>query len=456
MKIHFIAIGGSAMHNLAIALKIKGYEITGSDDEIFEPSLSRLKNHGLLPAYTGWNPDAITTELDAIVLGMHARSDNPELIKAKDLGIKIYSYPEYLYEQTKNKTRIVVGGSHGKTTITSMIMHVLKQTGIDFDYMVGAQLDGFDNMVGFSDSTQYAVFEGDEYLTSPIDPRPKFHVYKPNIAIISGIAWDHINVFPTFENYKQQFSIFIDCIEPNGTLIYCNDDKEVVSVVKSSNRTDINFIPYSTPEYNLNNYGNYTLILNGENHPIKVFGKHNMQNISATKATCLQLGIDDNSFYSAIENFKGAAKRLQCLAENKTTKVFLDFAHSPSKVSATIKAVREAFPNRKLVACFELHTFSSLNKEFLSQYKNTLLDADIPIVYFNPHTIEHKRLPAISIEEVRNGFGQQNLDVKTDSATLITQLHEMNWENKNLLIMTSGNFSGVNLQELSDKIVNKS
>lgn len=455
MRIHFIAIGGSAMHNLAIALKNKGYKITGSDDEIFEPSLTRLRNNGLLPAYSGWNTDVITPELDAIVLGMHARSDNPELLKAKELGIKIYSYPEYLYEQTKDKTRVVVGGSHGKTTITSMIMHVLKQSGVGFDYMVGAQLDGFDNMVGFSHETRFAVFEGDEYLTSPIDPRPKFHVYKPNIAIISGIAWDHINVFPTFENYKNQFSIFIDCIEPNGALIYCNDDTEVVDVVKSSNRKDINYIPYSTQEYSVDNAGNYSLVSGGNSFPLKVFGKHNVQNIGATKAVCSLLGVTDSQFYGAIGTFKGAAKRLQCLAENGSTRVFLDFAHSPSKVGATLKAVREAYPNRELVACFELHTFSSLNKDFLSQYKDTLLGADFPMVYFNPHTIEHKRLPQISIEEVKAGFGQQNLQVYTNSEELLAKLNGIGWQNKNLLIMTSGNFSGVNLQELAEKIAGK-
>lgn len=455
MKIHFIAIGGSAMHNLAIALKAKGYEITGSDDEIFEPSLSRLKNHGLLPQHTGWNPDIITPNLDAIVLGMHARSDNPELIKAKELGIKIYSYPEYLYEQTKNKTRIVIGGSHGKTTITSMIMHVLKQSGVEFDYMVGAQIDGFDNMVGFSNDTKYAIFEGDEYLTSPIDPRPKFHVYKPNIAIISGIAWDHINVFPTFENYKNQFSIFIDYIESNGTLIYCNDDKEVVDVVKSSKRKDINYIPYSTQEYNIDSSGNYSLISEGKTHPLKVFGKHNMQNIGATKAVCKLLAINNAQFYKAIGEFKGAAKRLQCLANKPTTKVFLDFAHSPSKVSATLKAVREAFPDRELVACFELHTFSSLTKEFLAQYHGTLDDADRPIVYFNPQTIEHKRLLAISADEVKVGFGKSSLEVFTNSSDLVALLKQIDWKNKNLLIMTSGNFSGVNLQELANNIIDK-
>lgn len=454
IKIHFTAIGGSAMHNLAIALKAKGYDVSGSDDEIFEPSLTRLKNHGLLPAYQGWNPNVITPELNGIVLGMHARADNPELIKAKELGIKIYSYPEYLYEQTKDKTRVVVGGSHGKTTITSMIMHVLKQTGVAFDYMVGAQLDGFDNMVGLSQSTTYAIFEGDEYLTSPIDPRPKFHVYQPNIGIISGIAWDHINVFPTFDIYREQFSTFINCIEPNGALIYCNDDQEVIRVVKSSKRNNIKYIPYNTHQYTIDSSGTYKLINSSREYPLKIFGKHNMQNIGVAKAACAMLGTSEEQFYRAIVEFKGAVRRLQCLADNSSTKVFLDFAHSPSKVKATIKATREAYPGKKLVACLELHTFSSLNRDFLAQYRDTLSGADYPIVYFDPHTIEHKHLPAISPDEVKTSFGMPTPNVYTDISALTLQLQQINWKNRILLLMSSGNFSGLNIGELSAKIVN--
>ncbi|MEW5845561.1 MAG: Mur ligase family protein [Bacteroidota bacterium] len=452
MRVHFIAIGGSAMHNLAIAMKLKGYHVTGSDDEIFEPSLTRLKKHGLLPEYQGWNPNVITPEVDAIVLGMHARADNPELLRAKELGIKIYSYPEYLFEQSRNKTRIVVGGSHGKTTITSMIMHVLKHLNYKFDYMVGAQLNGFDNMVSFSDDAPFAVFEGDEYLTSPIDPRPKFHVYRPNIAILSGISWDHINVFPTFEVYRQQFAKFIECIEPKGSIIYCAEDPEVCSVVNSSPREDIKKIPYYTHHHDIYN-GTCRLINNGTYINLKIFGKHNMQNVSAAMAACNAIGITNAQFYNAISSFEGAAKRLQLLAHNTSTTVYLDFAHSPSKVKATIEAVKEQSPSRELVVCFELHTFSSLTKEFLNQYHGTLKGADIPFVFYNPHTVEMKKLPPIEPNDVVHGFGNPAPRVFTNSNELVNALLNLSWSNTNLLIMTSGNFAGVDLQHLANMIV---
>jgi len=451
MRIHFIAIGGSAMHNLAIALKEKGYDVSGSDDEIFEPSLSRLRSHGILPPSIGWDAARITSELDAIVLGMHSRADNPELLKAKDLGLKIYSYPEYLYEQTKDKTRIVIGGSHGKTTITSMVMHVLKFAGIDFDYMVGAQLDGFDNMVGLKQNTTIAVFEGDEYLTSPIDLRPKFHLYKPTIGLISGIAWDHINAFPTYEGYKNQFAIFIDKIVENGTLVYCAEDSEV-KALSTNAKKGIKTIPYTTHPFESTNGRTY-LMANNVKIPLAVFGKHNMQNISGAKAVCNQVGVTDEVFYKAITTFMGASKRLQRLAENQHTKVFLDFAHSPSKVAATVQAVSEAYHDRELVSCLELHTFSSLNAEFLSQYKGTLDKSEIALVYFNPETISHKKLSPIDPRDVKTCFLPSNVEVYTDSQVLINKLKAIEWKNKNLLIMTSGNFSGINLQELADSIV---
>lgn len=454
MRVHFIAIGGSAMHNLAIAMKLQGYRVTGSDDEIFEPSLSRLRNHGLLPPYEGWNPDVITSEIDAIVLGMHARADNPELLKAKELNLKIYSYPEFLYEQSRDKTRVVVGGSHGKTTITSMTMHVLRESGYEFDYMVGAQLQGFENMVSFSESAKYAIFEGDEYLTSPIDPRPKFHVYRPTIAVISGISWDHINVFPTFDIYKKQFSKFIDCIEPNGTLIFCADDKVVSELIDAHPRTDIVRVPYSTHPFEQANGKSY-LKYQGNMVPLKIFGNHNMQNISAAKAVCQCLGVTDEQFYRHIMGFEGASKRLQLLASSRLTSVFLDFAHSPSKVKATVEAVRQVYPERKLIACFELHTFSSLNKSFLNQYKGTLRESDLALVYYSPHTLEMKKLPKIEPHEVVEAFGTPNLDVFTSSQDLLAKLYSLSWQNAHLLIMTSGNFSGVNLQHLAETIVGK-
>ncbi len=451
MRIHFIAIGGSAMHNLAIALKEKGYDVSGSDDEIFEPSLSRLKKHEILPPSIGWDISRITSELDAIVLGMHARADNPELLKAKDLGLKIYSYPEYLYEQTKDKIRIVIGGSHGKTTITSMVMHVLKFTGIDFDYMVGAQLEGFENMVSLKQNTKIAVFEGDEYLTSPIDLRPKFHLYMPTIALISGIAWDHINAFPTYEGYKNQFAIFIDKIIENGTLIYCAEDSEIIDLVSKSKK-NINKLPYTTHPFE-STEGSACLVIKNAKIPLSIFGKHNMQNISGAKAVCNQVGITDEIFYKAISSFKGASKRLQQLAENQHTKVFLDFAHSPSKVAATVQAVSETYRNRELVACLELHTFSSLNAEFLNQYKGTMGKSNISLVYFNPETISHKKLSPMEPNDVKNNFLPSDVEVYTDSQMLITKLKSIEWKDKNLLIMTSGNFSGINLQELAMEIV---
>lgn len=451
MKVHFIAIGGSAMHNLALALHTKGYTITGSDDEIFEPSRSRLEQKGLLPADMGWHPEKITTDLDAVILGMHAREDNPELIRAKELGIKIYSYPEYLYEQTKDKCRIVVGGSHGKTTTTAMVMHVLRHAGIEFDYMVGAQLEGFDTMVSLSNDTKYAIFEGDEYLTSPIDRRPKFHLYKPNIALVTGIAWDHINVFPTFEIYVEQFEIFANLVEDNGTLIYFDDDKHLKDIAAKA-KSSITKKSYKTPSYTITD-GVCQLNLNdGATVSLKVFGKHNLQNIAGAKAICDAVGIDDKTFYEAISTFAGASKRLQLLATSKTSNVYLDFAHSPSKLMATTKAVKEQFPDRKLIACMELHTFSSLSKEFLLQYQGTMAQADVAYVYFNPETIKHKQLPEISESEVKAAFGG-NVEVFTESSVLVEKIKQQNLANANLLIMTSGNFSGVDLKSFAAEVI---
>lgn len=451
MNIHFIAIGGSAMHNLALALQKKGYTITGSDDEIFEPSKGRLQKAGLLPINMGWQPELITENLNAIIVGMHARADNPELLKAKQLGLNIYSYPEYLFEQTKNKTRVVIGGSHGKTTITSMVIHVLRFCSIKFDFMVGAQLEGFDNMVSFSDDAQIAVFEGDEYLSSPIDLRPKFHLYKPNIALITGIAWDHINVFPTFDNYVEQFNIFINKIEPNGNLIYCADDNLLAGISMAA-RIDISKHAYTHHPYTTEN-NNIYLVNNNQKHAVNVFGKHNMQNINGAKKACNLLGINDEMFYKAISSFKGAAKRLQLLGKNDHTNVFLDFAHAPSKLLATVKAVKEHFPNRYLVACMELHTFSSLNEKFMEQYRGTMEQADRAIVYYNPNALEHKKLPNINPEAIANAFGSANLSVYSNSNFLVSELHNMTWRNKNLLIMTSGNFDGIDFNKLTSEIL---
>jgi UDP-N-acetylmuramate: L-alanyl-gamma-D-glutamyl-meso-diaminopimelate ligase len=453
MNVHFIAIGGSAMHNLAIALHKKGVTITGSDDEIFEPSKSRLSRFNLLPLKEGWDEANIHAGLDAVILGMHAKADNPELLKAEKLGLRIFSYPEYLYEQSKEKTRIVIGGSHGKTTITAMILHVARESGLNCDYMVGAQLEGFDVMVKLSEEARFIILEGDEYLTSPIDRRPKFHLYKPDIALLSGIAWDHINVFPTFENYIEQFTKFISLISPGGTLIWCNED-EALRKICPATRPDIHLLPYSWPPYHVEN--GITLIrFNNQEIPLQVFGKHNLLNLNGSRLVCNAMGITDEQFFALIQSFKGASKRLERIAGNEETIIFKDFAHSPSKLMATLKAVKEQYPEKKLVACMELHTFSSLSREFLSHYKGCMDAADRAIVYFNPHAIQLKKLPPITVLQVKKGFANERLEVFTDSGQLKQSLMQEKWHQKNLLMMSSGNFDGLDLDELASKIVTR-
>ncbi len=450
MNVHFIAIGGSAMHNMAIALKRKGLNVTGSDDEINEPSRTRLEKEGLLPATMGWDDARITTALDAIILGMHAREDNPELIKARALGLKIYSYPEYIYEQTKNKTRVVIGGSHGKTTITSMILHVLKYYKREFDFMVGAQLEGFDTMVGLTTTADVAIIEGDEYLASPIDRRPKFHLYQPNIALISGIAWDHINVFPTFEIYLEQFEKFIDLIEPNGCLIYCDQDEHLRKLA-SKKREKITQTAYGIPE-NITVNGITSLLDNGKKIELKIFGDHNLMNLNGARLVCEQIGISKDQFYAAIKTFTGAAKRLELVTSTNDFSFYKDFAHSPSKLKATLNAVKTQFPNRTLVACMELHTFSSLDEKFLMEYAGCMDGADVGIVYFNPHTIAHKKLKPITIEQVHAAFANKKLLVMTESKQVLDYIKAQEWKLKNLLMMSSGNFDGVDFSKLGAKI----
>ena len=452
MKIHLIAIGGSAMHNMAIALKNKGYEISGSDDEINEPSKSRLQHAGLLPKSTGWFPEKITEDLNAVIVGMHARTDNPELHKAKALGLKIFSYPEYIYEQSKNKLRIVIGGSHGKTTITSMILHVLRYYKKDFDYLVGAQLKGFDTMVRLTENAPVIIIEGDEYLSSPIDPRPKFHLYHPNIALISGIAWDHINVFPTFENYVDQFKKFIELVTPNGELIFCEKD-EVLSELTKNTTCQGKKISYTLPKHLIENGITY-LIHDGGKFPLRIFGEHNLMNLEGAGKVCEALGISKTKYYKAMESFEGASKRLEIVKHANEFNFYKDFAHSPSKLKATISAVKKQFPERKLTAAIELHTFSSLNENFLGEYKNTMIEAEEAIVYFNPHTIEHKKLKAITEEQVRENFGKHpDLKIYTNSSELVIYLQQQKWKNKNLLMMSSGNFDGINFGDFAKLLV---
>ncbi len=453
MRVHFIAIGGAVMHNLAQALQHKGYTVTGSDDEIFEPSKSRLAAAGLLPDRMGWDAKRITPDIDVVILGMHAREGNPELERARELNLNIMSFPEFLYEQTKDKKRIVIGGSHGKTTITSMVMHVLKQQGILFDYMVGSIVEGFETMVGLSQESEIAVFEGDEYLTSALDRRPKFHLYNPHISLISGIAWDHMNVFPEEEDYLEQFRIFIEKTEVGGSLVYCMEDPVLQDLVKSSGRI-LDYIPYREHPFD-NTNGETQLISNGDRYPVGVFGRHNMQNISAARTICELLGIDPESFYKAIASFRGAGRRLQLLGENGKSSVYLDFAHAPSKVMATTNAMKDRYPERHLVAILELHTFSSLNAEFLPRYTESMDPADTAIVYYNPKTVAHKKLPEISPGQVKEAFRKKGLMVYTDADKLMKCLIEDNWTDCNLLIMTSGNFDGQNLESLALSITNQ-
>jgi len=450
MKIHFIAIGGSAMHNLALALHHKGYQVTGSDDEIFEPAKSRLDNVGLLPDEMGWFPDKITAELDAVILGMHAREDNPELLRAKELNIKIYSYPEFLYEQSKDKTRIVVGGSHGKTTITAMIIHVLQHLNMDCDYMVGAQLEGFEVMVKLSAEAEIMVLEGDEYLTSPIDRRPKFHLYQPTIGIISGIAWDHINVFPTFEFYVEQFKIFAEMIPEEGEYIYCKDDVVLQEMSDHAaiyaTKTEYGVHPHCIEE------GITFLKTSFGDIPLQIFGKHNLTNINAARLACNAVGVSNEQFYHAIQTFKGASNRLELLFKNETCAVYKDFAHSPSKLKATVEALKAQFPHRKLVACMELHTFSSLTEKFLEQYAGAMDCADVGMIFFNPETVAHKKLPPISPEMIFNAFQRNDLEVYHTATQLEERILGMDNNNTVFAFMSSGNFGGLNLKK---KIVNK-
>ena len=450
MNIHFIAIGGSAMHNLAIALHNKGYHVTGSDDTIHDPSKSRLEKKGLLPKAFGWFPEKITQDIDVIILGMHAKEDNPELLQAQDMGLKIYSYPEFLYEQSKDKTRVVIGGSHGKTTITSMILHVLAYNDRAVDYMVGAQLEGFETMVNLTQENEFMVLEGDEYLSSPIDRRPKFHLYKPNIALLSGIAWDHINVFPTFEGYVEQFRIFTDSLTNGGIMVYNEEDAIVKEVVESSTHT-IKKYPYSTPTYEIED-GITAIDTPDGMMPLEIFGDHNLQNLAGAKWICQHMGIDEDDFYEAIASFKGASKRLEKIAENKQTVIFKDFAHSPSKVKATTEAVKKQYAQREVIACLELHTYSSLNAEFLSEYKGALDQADKAVVFYSPHAVKIKQLDQVTTAQIETAFDREDLIIFTNPTEFKGFLFSQNLEQKALVLMSSGNYGGLDFEEVKDLI----
>ncbi|WP_374957866.1 UDP-N-acetylmuramate--L-alanine ligase [Gilvibacter sp.] len=446
MRVHFIAIGGSAMHNLALALHHQGDQVTGSDDEIFEPSYSRLQAAGLLPDSFGWDAARITPDIEAIILGMHAKGDNPELLRAKELGIPIFSYPEFLYEQSKYKTRVVIGGSHGKTSITSMILHVLDYVEKDVDYMVGAQLEGFDRMVSLNPANDFMVLEGDEYLSSALDLRPKFHLYKPNIALLSGIAWDHINVFPTFENYVEQFAIFLEQITPGGAIVYNEEDEHVKAVVEACTQP-IKKYPYRTPDYEVED-GETLLHTPDGPMPLQIFGKHNLSNLEGARWICQLMGVDAEDFYEAISTFKGASKRLELVAKSKSAVAYKDFAHSPSKVEATTKALKGQYPDRTLLACVELHTYSSLTPEFLAQYKGALDAADEAAVFYSPHAVEIKKLAPVSAAQIEAAFQRSDLKIFTDPEAFQEFLFGQDLSAKNLLLMSSGNYGGLDFERL--------
>lgn len=454
MRAHFIAIGGSAMHNLALALHDKGYTVSGSDDAIFEPSLGRLAKKGLLPKELGWFPEKLDSAIDAVILGMHAKADNPELLRAQELGLPIYSYPEFLYEQSKNKTRVVIGGSHGKTTITSMILHVMKFHGIEVDFMVGAQLDGFDNMVHLTEENDFMILEGDEYLSSPIDRRPKFHLYKPNIALLSGIAWDHINVFPTFDNYVEQFEIFISHLTDGGILVY-NEEDAVVKRIAEAATNPIRKLAYHTPDYTVRD-GKTLLATPEGDMPIEVFGAHNLSNLAGAKWICQNMGVDEADFYEAIATFRGASKRLEKIAENTHSVAYKDFAHSPSKVMATTRAVKQQYPDRKLVACLELHTYSSLNPEFLKEYRGALDAADEALVFYSPDALAIKRMAPISASQIAEAFLREDLLVYTDPEAFRSYLFGLDMQSQSiaLLLMSSGNYGGLKFEDVRDLIKN--
>lgn len=446
MRVHFIAIGGSAMHNLALALHHQGDQVTGSDDEIFEPSYSRLQAAGLLPERFGWDAAQITPDIEAIILGMHAKGDNPELLRAKELGIPIFSYPEFLYQQSKYKTRVVIGGSHGKTSITSMILHVLDYVEKDVDYMVGAQLEGFDRMVSLNPANDFMVLEGDEYLSSALDLRPKFHLYKPNIALLSGIAWDHINVFPTFENYVEQFAIFLEQITPGGAIVYNEEDEHVKAVVEACSQP-IKKYPYRTPDYEVED-GETLLHTPDGPMPLQIFGKHNLSNLEGARWICQLMGVDAEDFYEAISTFKGASKRLELVAKSKSAVAYKDFAHSPSKVEATTKALKGQYPDRTLLACVELHTYSSLTPEFLAQYKGALDAADEAAVFYSPHAVEIKKLAPVSAAQIEAAFKRSYLKIFTDPEAFQEFLFGQDLSVKNLLLMSSGNYGGLDFERL--------
>ncbi len=449
-KYHFIAIGGSAMHSLAIALKENGHQVTGSDDTIFDPSLTQLQKAEICPEQMGWHPKKINKNFDAVIVGMHAKKDNPELLAAEKMGVPLFSYPEFIAQYARNKTKVVIAGSHGKTSITAMVLHVLNYHQKSVDYMIGAQLEGFENSVFLSENNEFILLEGDEYLSSPIDLRPKFHHYGPQIALISGIAWDHVNVFKTEADYYRQFEIFIDSISAGGVLVYNEADIALRKMVADSQNT-IRKEPYGKLDHTVSKSITY-LETNEGPIPLAIFGRHNLFNLSGAKWLCQLMGIDEDDFYQAISSFKGASKRLERLANGRTSYLFKDFAHAPSKVKATTQAVKEQFPDYKLVACLELHTYSSLDPSFIIHYRNSIEKADLPIVFYDPEALKIKNRPPISPEEILVAFGLPELIVFTEPQKLKDHLLELDYHQKVLLMMSSGNYGGLDWEALKSKL----
>lgn len=445
-RIHLIAIGGSIMHNLALALDNQGHIVTGSDDQIFEPALTRLTTHGLLPARMGWYPEKITTDLDLIILGMHAKSTNPELARALELGIPIVSFPEYVARSSADKMRIVVAGSHGKTTTTSMLMHLFKALGKSFDYLVGAGIEGFDRMVSLTEAP-YIIIEGDEYLSSCLDSRPKFLHYNPQIAIITGIAWDHYNVFPTLELYHKSFADFILSMKEGSTLFYFEEDEALTNLVNDHGK-HLNAYSYGAVPHVWQNGQSY--IRDGELlFATSVFGSHNFQNMQAVISVCTQLGFPRQEVVEALSSFKGSRKRMELLAEGNGKAAYLDFAHSPSKVRATLNAFREKYPEKKILTIIELHTYSSLNLDFLPQYAGSLKDTDHAIVYYDSHALAIKNMNPLSEPDIKNSFKREDIDVISHINELEDKILRLRQGTDILIFMGSGNFGDLDLRKVA-------
>ena len=451
-NIHFIAIGGSVMHNLAICLKLLDNQVTGSDDMFFDPSKSNLKKHGLLPEQEGWHLERVHSGLDFVILGMHAKKDNPELLKAKDLGLKICSFPEFIHEVSKEKIRVVVAGSHGKTSITSMILHVLNKAGKSFDYLVGAQLDGFETMVKISDAP-IMVIEGDEYTTSPLDLTPKFLHYKHHFACITGIAWDHFNVFPTLDIYEEQFLKFIKQTPEDGKIFYAEVDEALCKIIERATPNAEQLTPYGPLNSTIRN--NQTIVLWEDREiPLQIFGDHNLQNLNAARLLLNQVDISDEEFFEHIQSFTGASKRLELIGQNSSSTIYKDFAHAPSKLKATSEAVTKQFKDRKLLAVLELHTFSSLNKQFIHQYHGCYDLPDQAIIFINPEAVKAKKLEMMTELELQEAFNRKDLKLFTDARELEAFLLGQQWINQNLLLMSSGNFGGLNIDKIKNTILN--